>query len=340
MGRAPSFIVWPIGLLFILGTEVRILSGQYMLSIIRSRPFRNFQRQIGNSTFYINTAYIGLEWVARGKGKPEGIEINWSPPNSPRQIVDQARSLLHSAMLGHASDALDTYLRSVGDDPWLKRSDHQRAILRKAVTKSNSHAYSVAERFSELGVTLDAEAKLDLAMVAALVAWRNQIIHVTLDGAGSKLRIDGDTEGCLKSGKLKLGRQYGNLDSEVMLRHMRERRAPKRKEIIALVSAAQNLTHTVDRMLLRSVLPGSDAVEEIAMAVIREALCKDKEIELRKLWGKNRQARGRRLRAVLEQGGFTTSSDSEAPSLPSNFLEKLADMSIKDLSEALIREPQ
>jgi hypothetical protein len=111
-----------------------------MLTIKRTLVFRNFQRRLGNCTFHINSTYVGLEWIARGHGKPKDFEINWDAPKKSRESVDQARQLIHSAMLGHVYDALDSYLRLVADIPWARLSNGQRNVLRKSVTRSGGGA--------------------------------------------------------------------------------------------------------------------------------------------------------------------------------------------------------
>jgi hypothetical protein len=211
-GRAPSFIGGRQAPLLILGTGVQVPSGLRMYFIARTGPFRAFQRRVGNATFHINSAYIGLEWIARGKGKPDGLDINWTAPEYPRQAVDQARSLLHSAMLSRVFDELDSYLRALADEPWLVLTPDQRDILRRAFAKPGGGAYTLTERFLELRLDLDANAAVDLAMVATLVTWRNQTIHVRPADLSGRLRLDRLVEEQLTKEKVMLGKRYGGLD--------------------------------------------------------------------------------------------------------------------------------
>ena len=229
-----------------------------MLTIKRTPVFRDFQRRLGNCTFHINSAYVGLEWIARGQGKPKDFEINWDVPKKPRESIDQARQLIHSAMLGHVHDALDSYLRLVAEIPWARLSNDQRDILRKSVTRSGGSAYSIADRLVEIycpsaDVDKDVDGKnaeIDLQLLKVLVAWRNQTVHDGLNNSGEPRLPDGCEEKLLGA-KDHLATRYGDLDPIVLLDHLRRRESPKRKEIVALVSACQNFVRAVDSALLR-----------------------------------------------------------------------------------------
>lgn len=226
-----------------------------MYAVARTRSLKIFRRQVGNCTFHINSAYIGLEWIARGSGKPEELKIAWSAPNNPRQAADQARSFLHVATLSHVFNAIDTYLRDLADEYWLEFSEHQRDILRKSITKPNKEAYSISERFGQLNVVFDADAELNLAMIAALAAWRNQLAHAGRPDSHGRLRLDPADENRLTRGKEALSLRYPHFDTELMLENIRARTAPKRKEIVALVSASQKLVSALDAQLVKAALP-------------------------------------------------------------------------------------
>src|SRR6185312_16525748 len=93
-GRAPSFIVSQKAHLSFSGQGFD--SSRATLTIRRTRAFRSFQRAVGDSTLLINSAYIGLELIARGGEKPPGLDINWSAPKNPRDVASKSRSLLHA----------------------------------------------------------------------------------------------------------------------------------------------------------------------------------------------------------------------------------------------------
>jgi hypothetical protein len=307
-----------------------------MLTILRTPVYRSFRRRIGNCTFHINSAYIGLEWIARGKGRPSDLSINWDAPKKPRESVDQARQLIHSAMLGHVSDALDSYLRLLADVSWIDLTNDQRDIMRKSVTRPGKGAYSISERFAELKLGCDNDAKIDFALLKVLVAWRNQRVHDGLAGAG-ELRLPDGCEETLLEAKAYLAGRYGGLDPEVLLANMRNRAAPKRKEIIGLVSACQNLVGTADSVLLERSLCQTGQIKAVALEKIKEALCHQSASELKKLWGKDPAARARRVKAILEASGFTeANADTAAVAcLPNEFVERFAERSVQQVLSVL-----
>jgi hypothetical protein len=302
-----------------------------MLTIIRTSVFRDFQRRLGNCTFHINSAYVGLEWIARGQGKPEDFEINWDAPKRPRESVDQARQLIHSAMLGHVHDALDSYLRLVADISWSCLSENQRDVLRKSITRPGNVAYSIADRFGQMHFSTEgnkSDEEIDQELLKVLVAWRNQTVHDGLANSGEPRLPEGCEEKLLKASE-NVAARYGGLDPAVLFAHMRGRAAPKRKEIIALVSACQNFVRAVDSALIRRSIVRSEDIQSIAFETIRGSLCKRTTSDLKRLWGKGEEARRRRIKAVLESGGFAAPEDGTkipAPTifLPDNFVQDFA----------------
>ncbi|MBR0818735.1 hypothetical protein [Bradyrhizobium liaoningense] len=312
-----------------------------MFTLSRTPTFRDFQRRLGNCTFHINAAYVGLEWIARGQGKPDDLRINWDVPKKPREAVDQARQLIHSAMLGHVHDALDSYLRQVADVPWTHLSSNQRDILRKSITRPGKGAYSIADRFTELKLELTDKAQLvDFELMRVLVAWRNQHVHEGLNEAG-EFRLPDGAENVLIAEKEMLAKRYGGFDPGILFGHFVQRAAPKRKEIIALVSASQNYVRAADGVLLQRSITRKEDLESIARTTIKEALCRSTYAEIKKLWGKDTTARMRRLKAILEAGGFVSPGPerdtplSSAISLSTEFIERFAGRPVQQAIEIL-----
>jgi hypothetical protein len=296
---------------------------------------------LGNCTFHINSAYVGLEWVARGHGKPDDLRISWEAPKKPREVVDQARQLIHSAMLGHVHDAVDSYLRQVADVHWIRLSANQRDILRKSITRPGKGAYSIADRFAEMKLNLtDTVQSVDFEMMRVLVAWRNQHVHEGLNEAG-EFRLPDGAETILLGEREMLAKRYGGFDPAMLLGHFVQRAAPKRKEIIALVSACQNYVRASDVALLKLSIIGKSDLESIAHTMIKAALCRNTHAEINKLWGKDTAARMRRLKAILEAGGFVSHTPekdtplSSALSLSTEFIEDFATRSIQQAIETL-----
>ncbi|MBU8874291.1 hypothetical protein KQ910_10985 [Reyranella sp. MMS21-HV4-11] len=327
-----------------------------MYTIDKTRPYRDFRDQVGNTTSYINAAYVGMEWIALGSGKPPGLKIAWSVPKNPRQEIDQARGVIHSAMLTRVTDALDTYLVALASETWLTMPDSTRDVLRKSVTKPGGVAYSIVERILELGIKLNEDGQLSLALAATLVAWRNQVVHsgrVTND----ELRLDRNFVESLSENASLLSSLYGGLDPLLLINHLRRKDFPKRKEIVSLVAATQNLVREIDWRLIRRTIPTQIALEIRAKQAIGSTLSEESDKALVILWNRNSEARLRKLHDILRRNGFSTSSsahklytpkreqalqsvgiETEEPpvhSLSLDFLTKLASLSYDDAQAEL-----
>jgi len=305
-----------------------------MLILSGTRPLAKYLKRVGNSTFHINSAYIGLEWIARGKGKPDDMEINWTNPKDPKSSADQSRSLLHAAMLGYVFDCIDSYLRLLTTVGWLKLSDDQRKILRKSVTRPGGKEYAVWERFETLGVELGDEGKANLAMVRVLSAWRNKTSHEGLEAEG-EVRLDGNVKEQLLAAEVYLANRYGGLSVSEMFKQMSGNSTPRRKEIVGLVSASVNLTRFVDGKLIANAIKRESDLETVAFTEIAWALTgNDQKLEsaVRRLWGTNEAARARRFAAILEEASFKKASVMDGVGLSDDFAIALAK---KNLEAAL-----
>jgi hypothetical protein len=309
-----------------------------MLTVVRTHAFRSFQRAIGRSTFYINTAYIGLELVARGGTKPDDLRIKWTQPRQPREEIAQVRQFLHSAMLGYCFGALDNYLRELADDLWLPLSRDTRAIIRKSVTKPKGVAYSIPERFSQLETERSQKVAEDALLVAVLTAWRNQSVHEEQPKASFKARLEAELSEELRTHSASLATRYGDLQVGKLLEHVESNRPPSRKDIIALASAAQNYVRAIDEGLLIRHLNSQEAIERVALAEIRRALLEPPGKLIQIVWGKDPTTRARRLTAILEEAGFAKSGEL-LPSLSDCFLDDFARRSLLDAIRQLGGEP-
>jgi hypothetical protein len=297
-----------------------------MLTLSGTRPFAKFLKRVGNGTFHINSAYIGLEWIARGKGKPDDMEINWSNPKDPKSSADQSRRLLHAAMLGYVFDCIDSYLRLLANVGWLKLSDDQRNILRKSVTRPSGKEYAVWERFETLGVELGDEGRINLAMIRVLSAWRNKTSHEGLEADG-EVRLDDNVKEQLLAAEVYLANRYGGLSAPEMFKQMSGDSSPRRKEIVGLVSASVNLARLVDEKLVSKAIKRESDLEAVAFAEIARALSgKDQKLQsaVRRLWGTNEAARARRFAAILQEASFKKADAIDGVGLPDDFAIAIA----------------
>lgn len=322
-----------------------------MYGLSRTPSFTQFQKRVGNSTYCANTAYVGLELVARGADKPADLRVQWQKPQQPQQIANQTRSLIQSAILTFTFDALDEYLRSLATEDWLLLSDHQRKVLAKSITKKRGKAYSVLERVTHTGLDCSLTPNAaHYAMVGALAAWRNQLIHG--GRVESSIAADDEDDSDFRSRLTKkqqsdllsfhdcLSEQYKTFDVGVMLGHLVAGKAPTRKDLVALVSSAQNLARAIDKQLLQSSMSTVEQVESFVKLRLRQALLSTDGDLLKKIWGKTTGVRLRKIRSVLEEAGFTSSSEVLSPRIEESFLVDAVELSRDKFVEELAQVEQ
>jgi hypothetical protein len=300
----------------------------------RTPAFRSFQRTVGNATFHINAAYIGLELIARGAQKPADLKIKWTAPNSPGAMVAQSRSFIHAAMLGHLFTATDTYLRDVARNDTLPIEEDRRLILRKAVTKPGGYAYSIGDRFAQLVGPSEGDVRGDELLVKLMAKWRNLATHEDRSETDVKSRLEPAIEAELISHQPRFTSRYGHLNISMLVDHLKSKEAPTRKDIIALASATQNYVRWVDGEVIRQFITDEQAIINLAHAEFKKALLSPDDRALRVTWGRDAKARERRLKSILEEAGFNTSACAQ-PYLPETFLSDLALGTIADVVSRL-----
>jgi hypothetical protein len=314
-----------------------------MFTIHRTRAFRNFQKSVGNFTAHINTAYVGTELIALGTKKPDNLRIRWQEPNDARNFIHETRSLLHAAMLGYVFTAVERFLRDLADDKWLKLEPAKCDILRKAVTKQGGSAYSITERFSQLDLELEPRASWDALLVEVLVVWRNRNVHEKSakkdNEEMSDSRLSKDSRKSLKEFSDQIHSQYGGMNVEELIKHLDQNKAPSRKELVGIVSAAQNYVRMVDNGLIKRAVRSEMSLALIAKQEIYDNLSRDdgKAIEL--LWGKDREARERRFQAILLEAGFTDVEKKRIVniSLPEDFISGIASLSTAEQAREYLK---
>jgi len=249
-------------------------------------------------------------------------------------VASKSRSLLHAAMLGHLFSAVDNYLYDLANEPWLQISTETRNILRKSKTKPGNKAYSIPERFAEIGTFTTDNELADEVLLEILTIWRNQSVHELRDTENIRTRLSRSTEDRLLQSAENLKNRYGKLDAKALIEHIKENKTPTRKDIVALASAAQNYLRAVDGRLLAGSLNSQEAVQDIALTEIRNALLSPNDRAFKVTWGKAPDARVRRLVAILQEAGFAPEAKI-VPRTSPNFLLSLAESSAQDARNRL-----
>ena len=289
------------------------------LRISRTIPFRNYQRRVGKSTYYINAAVIGLECVAAGAEKPAALHIRWQPPKNRRDIANQAKSFILVAVLNLAFDAFDGYLGELARVSWLPVNDDTRQIIRKAFTKASGRAYSERERAEQLTTDLGLNVTELLLALDFTALWRNSLIH----SSDPEDRLTEDAERKLLSVAPYFSERYAGLDLQQMVKRYRRNDPPTLKEATSLVAANQNLVRQVDAAILTVAGNSVASVGKIAKTILREKLLEgENSARLKALWSNDKETRARKVRTFLEQGGLTTRKEAISAELDPEFVDK------------------
>lgn len=289
-----------------------------MLAISRTPAFRYFQAAVGNATFHINTIVVGFELVAGGGGKPQGLNINWTPPKEPRHSVEQTKQFVLLAILANVVDSFDVLLRSYADLDWLGLAPPLSDRLRKSVTKPSGGEYSIAERTEDLLLHLGIAERDTLSLLALTVAWRNLLVHV----GRAKARLPEGIEDSLKAGASRLVARFAGIDIARMLGSFSKGHRPTLKEATTMIAASQNLARTLDQALIRNAAGKPDQIIKIA----RDALARvfrEEEVQWKSVWGRDSAARTRALLSFLAQLGITETNAPISAVLESNEIQKI-----------------
>jgi hypothetical protein len=301
-----------------------------MLSISRTRPFQQFQKTAGISTFYINTVVVGLELVALGGQKPRGLEITWNSPKDPKNAARQARRFVLLAVLTHVVDAFAVLLRDYAELLWIDAGQSVRDILTRAKTKENNQSYSIRERTEVLVDHLHLEASDALAVLDLMVSWRNALVH-----AGRARRsLPEIAERRLVRNKDSFAERYAGIDVTRTLKRFVTGEWPSLKEATTMVAICQNLARSIDQALIRRQASTPEGVEQIAMIELA-ALFKNAEERWRAISGRTPQKRYKVFASYLAEAGITEGHDGISAPLRDDFLDQLSRSSRREIEEML-----
>jgi hypothetical protein len=290
-----------------------------MLGIVRTPPFRSFQKVAGLTTFHVNTIAIGLELVALGGAKPAGMNVKWTSPKNPREAVEQTKHFVLLALMTHVVDAMDGLLRNYPDIEWLNLPQSLSDILRKSVTKPGGVAWSIPERIEELLIHLGQEMAVAVAFLDLTVRWRNALVH----SSRAEARLSRSTADQLIKEKQELALKYAGIDISRTLVNFESGRWPTLKEATTMIAVAQNLARSIDRGLLLVNAGTTQQVEMIARRELGKALAKC-EGGWKRVWGRNTDARARVLANLLSNAGIVETAEPVSATLEPSFVRDLA----------------
>lgn len=290
-----------------------------MLGILRTPPFRSFQKVAGLTTLQINTIAIGLELVAQGGAKPAAMNIKWTPPTNPREVVDHTKHFALIALMVHVVDAIDGLLRDYADLDWLDLPEPLKHILLKSVTKAGKVEWSIPERTEELLRHLKQEMAESVAFLTLMVSWRNMLVH----SRRAKATLLRSTADQLIENKRHFALKYAGIDINQTLLNYHAGNWPTLKEATTMIAVTQNLARSIDRALLLGNAGTTAQVELIAHRELAKALAV-REGGWKQVWGRNPDAQARVLTNLLNNAGIVETPEPISATLPPTFVHDLS----------------
>lgn len=223
------------------------------LILNRTPPFRRLQSRIGSATYRLNTIFVGLESIAEGRSNTGALAVTWRapPPNTARQVADQARIFAAAGALVLAGDLVDTFVRELASEQWLSFSDETVKIATKAATRTKELGgeYSVAERFEALCSDLKTSHVYEIAIIDLMVKWRNVVAH----SADRTPRLGALNKSTLIAQASTISESHSHLDIGMAIANFEKRKTPVPKEITSLIAIAVNFCRKVDQAAIRRV---------------------------------------------------------------------------------------
>ena len=312
-----------------------------LYTLSRTRPFRNLQSSVGSATYRLNTILVGLQQVAGGADKTEGLHVSWSKPSpdKARQVADQARIFACSAALTFAYDGFDSFIRAIVREDWLLFSDRTREIATKSVTKPGKVAYSMAERFEVVAQELNIVNPLNTAAVELFTKWRNVIVH---DREDSKRGISTISEETLSSSADYFHTKYSHLDIRLALKNFKARKMPVPKEATSLIALSQNVARTIDEAAVKRVSLTSTDFENATLTILRQHYQTQKGrhptpiAAVTEAWQGDVRRRETNLGRILVNLGISCNQRNpvSAP-LPADFLSRMAQLDLEEFIKTI-----
>jgi hypothetical protein len=309
------------------------------LGITQTPALRRYFDLVGNATYLINTAIVGLEQIARGHmEKPTELTISWTPPKNGRQAADQSRTFILSSTLILTITACDSYLSDIAKVPWLVLSSKDRSILTKAETNPGKQAYSIRERIEILlvatapGQLSNEQRKIGTAALELATLWRNAIVHA----ASSTRELSPESEATLITFAETLHETNGGIDVPLMLHNFKTSSSrPVLKEATTLVALVSRLLRSIDTALITNAIQDHDAMLRVALHELHHVFAEMPHSQTGSFFVTDVEARRRRFHQALARRGITAAASPITPTITSSDIDTMMQLSRHSFMELL-----
>ncbi len=298
----------------------------------RTPARQSFNRYCGDAVFQLNTAIVGLEQIAAGSTQ-HNLTIKWPVPTDLRSAANQSRRLLLGGVLILVHSRFDSYLQETGNDRKLQAEPDTRRKICKQIQKSTgsgkSEMYSVFERSKLLMAALGSIDEAALAFVDAASVWRNSIVH-----KNAHHKLNPIARGYFNRHAASISNTHAGIDVQKLVGHLESGGSyPTLKEATTMIAFLIKAVAIIDNAFIASAFATEAQLESYAIELLRDEARENPKSLLQAHAAGKRKFRARLLN-VLSNGGFRVGGE-ERPSISSDRILTFADMSRKDLQEAL-----
>jgi hypothetical protein len=196
-----------------------------------SQPLANLLQQLGDVTFCVNTAAVGLDAVEKGHPKPDSLDISWDPTDV-EIAARKTRKFVLDAVLVRSAEAINDYIDALSELP--------RHIKPKAQWNSKT---SRAEKARDILTNILGEKNYLIESVVLIIHWRNRIIHPSSTAA-----LKTSERAVLFQNEEQIAVKYKNLSIVHLLAHFERDRATL-KDVSSLISMTINMARCVDAVI-------------------------------------------------------------------------------------------
>ena len=161
---------------------------------------------LGNANHLIITMLVGLEAVDRRiiTEIPQELHAAWNP-RDPELSAGRSRRLLLDMALARAVDSLDVYIGWSRRRPELIQNERLQRIIDGAGRSAALKFNAITSHYSSL-------PDVTVAMVSAMIAWRNRAVHEEAD-----TEISAASRAILLNAEADISKHYRGLSVEKML---------------------------------------------------------------------------------------------------------------------------
>lgn len=341
------------------------------LYLSRTPAAQRFRNIAGHANFRLNTIIVGLEGVKKGTAtKPPDLAVRWEPKNLTLSS-QLARGFATNAIMVYVVDALDTYMRSLGNEEIWIANDRLRSLLRgefqidlsesrpctpenvdaltQHLLQSRSSTDEVNKLLRDFSFKHFGRRKIPSmrsrfealsSFAPSIPSYYTAAIHLLISWRNRHVHgqndenISNDVTNKLLNNAGIFYEKHSNLDVQRLLEDYRNGSAPTLKEVSSLISISHRVVAIADTCILKAL-----DVDNYLITALSSAFRQDSDGgngKLKNYWGKDVLTRTAKLSKLLVPFGareVDAATSNENPRIPREKLLNLAELEREQFAE-------